>query len=101
MKLKRILEARLASGQQNDVIAKWLLNGLETTYDRGTSAAHRLFIGTVMRTDPEGGLENAVKVIQEWNTVVKFIRKHVDYPISYDEVRPQELEKWIQHWKAT
>lgn len=100
MKLKHLQEARLDLGQQNEVVAKWLLKGIVSDYDYGESNAHRMFIGIITSSEPEGGLENAVKTIQEWNTVVKFIHKYTNNR-DFKTVSPQQLEKWVEYWKAT
>ncbi len=101
MKLNQLLEARLVSGQRNDIIAKWLANRLlHLTFDRGHSYAENLFIGNANKRGPEGGLQSAVEAVQEYNVVIEFIRKHSDNR-NLDTISPQQLEKWIRYWKAT
>ena len=95
MKVKDLQESRLAPTNQNDVIAKWLAKGLR---DGRNAGPHKLFINTALNIEPEGGLNNAVKAIQEWNVVARFIHEHSDQtPIMI--VSPRELNKWIEEFK--
>ncbi len=101
MKLNQLLEARLARPPKNDLIARFLSrNLLQTTFDRGSSYAESAFISTATKQGPEGGLQNAVEAVQEYNAVVKFIQKHSDNR-DQDVVSPQQLEKWVRLWNAT
>lgn len=101
MKLNQLQEARLARPPQNHLIAKWLSrNIIHTQFDRGFSYAEGAFISTANQSGPNGGLQNAVEAVQEYNAVIEFIHKHSNNR-DQDVVSPQQLEKWVRLWNAT
>jgi len=96
MKIKDLHEAQLASTNRNDVIAKWLIKSLQFH-----GSPYKLFINIATHSGVEGGLDNAVKAIQEWNVVAKFIHDNTDQTrlMTMMVVSPRELNKWIEEYQ--
>ena len=86
MKVQDLQEARLAPTNQNDVVAKWLKNGL------GSEGPHKRFLNIALDIDVGGGLQNAVRMVQEWNVLARFIHEHTGKH-AIMEVSPRELNK--------
>lgn len=93
MKVQDLQEARIAHSQHNEIIAEFLIYGMEYMDPQ------EMFFNIVGAMDGDKGLENAVKFIQGWNIAVEFAKRYADH-YSIEPISNQELDGWIEDVKS-